>query len=95
MHTRSSRWQARERFLPQAHSGSTSASRRPKVRYSGLALGHEIASVFAGGLSPLIATALLAHYHAAWPVAVLLMTMDMITVITLLFTHETAVRREH
>ena len=31
----------------------------PEVRYTGLALGHELASVFAGGLSPLIAMALL------------------------------------
>ncbi len=30
-----------------------------EVRYSGVALGHEVASIFAGGLSPLIATALL------------------------------------
>ncbi|WP_368367436.1 MFS transporter [Paraburkholderia youngii] len=35
-----------------------------EVRYSGVALGHEIASIFAGGMSPLIATALLAHYQA-------------------------------
>ena len=60
-----------------------------EVRYSGMALGHEIASVFAGGLSPLIATALLAHYHAVWPVALLLIGMGMITVVSLLFTHET------
>ncbi|AKJ66994.1 MFS transporter [Pandoraea thiooxydans] len=64
-----------------------------EVRYSGMALGHEIASVFAGGLSPLIATALLEHYRAAWPVALLLMALGMITVISLLFTHETARRR--
>jgi MFS family permease len=66
-----------------------------EVRYSGLALGHEIASVFAGGLSPLLATALLAHFRAAWPVALLLMALGLITVITLLFTHETAGRHEH
>jgi MFS family permease len=66
-----------------------------EVRYSGLALGHEIASVFAGGLSPLLATALLAHFRAAWPVALLLMALGMITVITLLFTHETVGRHEH
>lgn len=64
-----------------------------EVRYSGMALGHEIASVFAGGLSPLIATALLAKYHAAWPVAVLLIILGAITVISLLFTHETGRRR--
>lgn len=60
-----------------------------EVRYSGMALGHEIASVFAGGLSPLVATALLAKYHAAWPVALMLMAMGAITVIALLCTRET------
>ncbi|MGF6875160.1 MFS transporter [Paraburkholderia sp. MM5477-R1] len=60
-----------------------------EVRYSGMALGHEIASVFAGGLSPLVATALLAHYHAAWPVALLMIGLSMVTVVSLLFTRET------
>ncbi|WP_230949660.1 MFS transporter [Burkholderia pseudomultivorans] len=64
-----------------------------EVRYSGMALGHEIASVFAGGLSPMIATALLAHYRAAWPVALLLVGLSLVTVVTLLFTRETAVRK--
>ncbi|MFM0547023.1 MFS transporter [Paraburkholderia strydomiana] len=65
-----------------------------EVRYSGMALGHEVSSVFAGGLSPMLATALLAHYHAAWPVALLMAGLGMITVISLLFTHETVVRRQ-
>ena len=60
-----------------------------EVRYSGMALGHEIASVFAGGLSPLVATALLVHYRAPWPVALLLMGLGLITVVSLLFTTET------
>ncbi|MBU9661480.1 MHS family MFS transporter [Burkholderia multivorans] len=64
-----------------------------EVRYSGMALGHEVASVFAGGLAPMLATALLAHYHAAWPVALLMMGMGLITVIALAFTRETAVGR--
>lgn len=63
-----------------------------EVRYSGVALGHEVASIFAGGLSPLIATALLAHYHAYWPVAVFLIGLGLITVVTLRFTHETRQR---
>lgn len=64
-----------------------------EVRYSGMALGHEVASVFAGGLAPMLATALLAHYHAAWPVALMMMGMGFITVIALAFTRETAVVR--
>ena len=60
-----------------------------EVRYSGVALGHEVASIFAGGLSPLIAVALLSHYHAYWPVAVFLIALSLVTVVTLRFTHET------
>ena len=64
-----------------------------EVRYSGMALGHEIASVFAGGLSPLIATLLLSKYHASWPIALMLVVMGRITVIALLFARETAESR--
>jgi MFS transporter, MHS family, shikimate and dehydroshikimate transport protein len=60
-----------------------------EVRYSGVALGHEVASIFAGGLSPLIAIALLSRYHAYWPVSVFLIALSLITVVTLKFTHET------
>ena len=60
----------------------------PEVRYTGLALGHELASVFAGGLSPLIAMALLRKYESATPVAWFLVGMAAITVITLLLTRE-------
>ena len=63
-----------------------------EVRYSGMALGHEVASVFAGGLAPMLATALLAHYHAAWPVAIMMMVMGLITVVALAYTRETAGR---
>ncbi|KVD87294.1 MFS transporter [Burkholderia sp. ABCPW 14] len=60
-----------------------------EVRYSGVALGHEVASIFAGGLSPVVATALLARYHAAWPVSLLLVVMGGITLVTLVFIRET------
>jgi len=60
-----------------------------EVRYSGVALGHEVASIFAGGLSPLIATALLSRYHAFWPVSLFLIALGLVTVVTLKFTHET------
>ncbi|CAH1689416.1 Fosfomycin resistance protein AbaF [Hyphomicrobiales bacterium] len=55
-----------------------------EVRYSGLALGHEVASVFSGGLSPLIATALLSIYGASWPIALYLIFLGGITVFTLI-----------
>ncbi|MDZ5602487.1 MFS transporter [Pseudomonas sp. RP23018S] len=56
----------------------------PKVRYTGMAMGHEVASIFSGGLAPLAATALFSVYHSAWPVAVMLIVMGAITTLTLL-----------
>lgn len=53
------------------------------VRYTGLAMGHEIASIFAGGFAPLIATALFAHYQSAWPVSLMLMFFGLVTSLTL------------
>ncbi len=43
-----------------------------RVRYSGLALGHEIGSVFSGGLGPMAAVALLIEFDSPWPVSLLL-----------------------
>ncbi|WP_028208823.1 MFS transporter [Paraburkholderia nodosa] len=60
-----------------------------EVRYSGVALGHEVASIFAGGLSPLIAIALLSRFHAYWPVSLFLAALGIVTAVTLIFTHET------
>jgi hypothetical protein len=59
------------------------------VRYSGVALGHELASVLAGGLSPLVATALLAWAGGWWPVAIYLAVMGAITVVAVLASRET------
>jgi len=42
-----------------------------KVRYSGVSLGYNLASIFAGALSPLIATSLMAAYKPqTWPISV-------------------------
>jgi len=56
----------------------------PKVRYSGLAIGHEIASIFSGGLAPLAATALFSLYKDAWPVSVMLLVMGAITTLAVM-----------
>jgi MHS family shikimate/dehydroshikimate transporter-like MFS transporter len=59
-----------------------------RVRYSGASLGYQLASVLAGGLSPLIATALLAAYGyqaVAWYLA----GMALITIIAVITAAET------
>jgi MFS transporter, MHS family, shikimate and dehydroshikimate transport protein len=59
-----------------------------RVRYSGASLGYQLASVLAGGLSPLIAVALLASY--GYPaVAVYMAIMALITVVSVILTSET------
>jgi MHS family shikimate/dehydroshikimate transporter-like MFS transporter len=57
----------------------------PEIRNSGASIGQQIASVFAGGLAPLIATALLAigSYHL---IALYMTAMALITVVTMLFS---------
>lgn len=60
------------------------------VRYSGVSIGYQLASPFAGGLAPLIATALLEWSGgASWPVAVYLLGTSALTLIAVLLTAET------
>ncbi|KTT12188.1 MFS transporter [Pseudomonas oryzihabitans] len=65
-----------------------------RLRFSGLGIGREVASVLGGGLAPIIATALLAHYRAPEPIALYLGCMALITVIATLFTPETYTRQQ-
>ncbi|WP_343653987.1 MFS transporter [Paraburkholderia caribensis] len=59
------------------------------LRFSGLGIGREISSVLGGGLSPMIATALLAHYRSATPVAIYLVALAHVTVIATCIAPET------
>jgi MFS family permease len=59
------------------------------LRFSGLGIGRELSSVLGGGLSPMIATALLAHYRSAAPVAIYLGALGLVTVIATLLARET------
>jgi MHS family shikimate/dehydroshikimate transporter-like MFS transporter len=61
-----------------------------RVRYSGASLGYQLASVIAGGLSPLIATGLLRRYSASWPIALLIIGMAGVTTLSVYWAAETA-----
>ncbi len=61
-----------------------------RVRYSGASLGYQLASIFAGALTPIIATSLLDRYKGmSWPVAVYMVILALITVVSLYFVSET------
>jgi metabolite-proton symporter len=60
------------------------------VRYSGISIGYQLASVFAGGLAPLIATSLLAWTGGnPWSVAVYMIGMCLVTLASVYWTSET------
>jgi len=61
-----------------------------RVRYSGASLGYQLASVIAGGLSPLIATGLLRRYAASWPVSLFVIGMAAVTTVSVYWAAETA-----
>jgi len=62
-----------------------------RVRYTGASLGYQLASVLAGGLSPMIATSLLRATHGAWwSVAAYLMVLALITLCSVYLASETA-----
>ncbi|GAA1857636.1 MFS transporter [Paeniglutamicibacter psychrophenolicus] len=54
-----------------------------KIRYSGMSIAHEVAAVFAGGLAPLIATALLIKFDSYVPVAIYAIGLACITLLAL------------
>src|SRR5262249_27169250 len=62
-----------------------------KVRYSGASLGSQLAAPLAGGLAPLIATALLRWSDGRpWPVALYMIGMVLITFVSVFLAQETA-----
>ncbi|MFF2300292.1 MFS transporter [Arthrobacter sp. NPDC058127] len=52
-----------------------------EVRYSGMAIAHEVAAVFAGGFAPLIATALLLNTNSSVAVSLYVLGMVLVTLI--------------
>jgi MFS family permease len=57
----------------------------PRLRYSGASLGYQLASVIAGGPAPLIATALFAHYHSGYAIAIYIAACAGVTLIATAF----------
>ena len=61
-----------------------------RVRYSGASLGYQLASVFAGGLSPVVASGLLAWAHGRpWAVTAYMIALNTITLACLHRSAET------
>jgi hypothetical protein len=59
------------------------------VRYSGVPLGYQVSAVFAGGLAPFIATALLAWAGSYWPVALYIMVVSLVSFVSVYLATET------
>jgi MFS transporter, MHS family, shikimate and dehydroshikimate transport protein len=66
-----------------------------KVRYSGVSLGYNLASIFAAALSPLIATWLMTTYKPqTWPISVYMISVAIITLVSVYFAAETRKKPE-
>ena len=57
----------------------------PRLRYSGSSLGYQLASLIAGGPSPLIATALFAAYHSGYAIAIFIAGCAVISLVAASF----------
>ena len=66
-----------------------------RVRYSGLALGHEVGSIFSGGLGPMLAVALLMAFDSSCPVSLLLMAYALLAWIALRSLPSTPLQHKH
>ncbi|MBW0104427.1 MFS transporter [Pseudonocardia sp. KRD291] len=64
-----------------------------KVRYSGVSIGYQLASVLAGGLAPLVAASLLAVYGNGYAIAIYVAACSVITIVAVALYSETRTRR--
>jgi metabolite-proton symporter len=60
-----------------------------RMRYSGASIGYQLASLGAGAVAPLIATALLKGSGSAWPVSIYIAAMCVITIVAVVLSRET------
>ena len=60
-----------------------------KVRYSGVSIGYQLASILAGGLAPIIAVKLLKSYGSGTPIAIYVAICAAISVVAVVSYRET------
>jgi metabolite-proton symporter len=60
-----------------------------RMRYSGASIGYQLASLAAGAVAPLIATALLKDTGSSWPISVYVAAMCVVTVVAVVLAKET------
>ncbi len=60
-----------------------------RMRYTGISIGYQVTSIFAGALAPIIAGALLATYGNSTPITVYMVIAAAISFIALMFATET------
>jgi metabolite-proton symporter len=61
----------------------------PNVRYTGISLGYQVGAALVGGPMPLIATALLAHYHGSYvPVGLFIVACAIVSLIAVAMTQD-------
>ncbi|MHA6805732.1 MFS transporter [Salinifilum ghardaiensis] len=63
-----------------------------RVRYSGASIGYQLASIAAGSLAPVIATALLREFGSSAPIVAYLVVCALVTAVTVLLSAETRER---
>ncbi|MGR0320065.1 MFS transporter [Agromyces sp. ZXT2-3] len=60
-----------------------------RMRYSGVSLGYQVTSIFAGSLAPIIATSLLGRYGSSVPIAIYVAIACAITLVAVAAARET------
>jgi metabolite-proton symporter len=60
-----------------------------RVRYSGASIGYQLASLGAGAVAPLIATALYKDTLESWPISIYVAAMCLVTVVAVVLARET------
>jgi MFS family permease len=63
-----------------------------KVRYSGVSVGYQLASIVAGGLAPIIAVALYTQFNGGYAVAVYVALSAVVTILAVATYGETSRR---